>query len=592
MVKKENSMKNNEINKFDTKIFQYNFEPSSINKIKANSKGVNWPTVYILSNEKEAYIGETLSAEKRMEQHLKNNKRKKLSKINLIINDSFNKSAILDIENMLIEYFHAENKYTLQNENFGQSKMHNYYQRGFYQECFYDIWNKLRMRKLVKKSAYQIQNSNIFKFSPYKQLTDDQFDIMVKLLKDISKSIDSINGNSGEESILINGVAGTGKTIMAICLIKFLVDLIKKPIDYTNTEEFLDEENLYSNFSVNKNIKEYAQKYGLSIGFVIPVPSFRATIKNVFSITKGLKSNMVISPSQAAKGNYDILIVDEAHRLKRRKKLTNYVSHDKINKLLGMNNDATELDWVLKKSKLLTILFYDKNQSVKVSDVERLKFINLESNSKIYNLSNQLRIKGGQNYIDYINKLLGNSLSSEENLTMKDYDFRIFDDLEEMFEKIREKNTQYNGLCRMLCGYSFPWRHHIRDNSNTIYEKTYDFKIDGHEYIWNTTDSRWLTKNESINEIGCVYTCQGYDLNYAGVILGSDIFFNTSTGKIDFNIDKYCDTYSKDINDIEQTKKNIINAYLVLLTRGIYGTYVYACDKKLNEYLKEKFKTQ
>jgi len=582
-------VKNNNNSVFETKIYKYDFDFSSLKKIKSNSKLINWPTVYILSNNKEAYIGETLSVDKRIEQHLKNKKRKNLKTVNLIVNDSFNKSAILDIENMLIEYFHADNKYSLQNENFGQSKLHNYYQRGFYQNSFYEIWDKLRKKKIVNSTAFQIQNSDIFKFSPYKCLTNEQFDISMSLLSDIASLIEAKKSENKKGNIMINGVAGTGKTVMAISLIKFIIDLINKPIDYSNIIEDFNEDNLSSNFQINKIIKQYANEFGLKIGFVIPVPSFRTTIKKVFSITKGLKANMVLSPSQAAKGNYDIIFVDEAHRLKRRAKLTNYGSHDHINKMMGLDRNADELDWILNSANLATILFYDKHQSVKISDVKSAKFDMLRNMSKSYDLSNQLRIKAGKEYIDFWNAILNNNQSQVISPNTNNYDFKIFDDLEKMFDNIKEKNIEFKGLCRVLSGYSFPWRHHIRDNSNTKYTKEYDFIIDGKKYTWNTTVNDWLTRKDSINEVGCIYTCQGYDLNYAGVILGPDIFFNEKTGKIDFNIDKYYDTYSKDKKNIEQTKKNIINAYLVLLTRGIYGTYVYVWDSNLRNYLKEKF---
>jgi len=132
----------------DTKYKKYTFNSEGISKIKSDpNKGQNWPVVYILSGEKEAYVGETNNAYKRMGQHLENNKRAVMNNILLLLNDSFNKSATLDIENKLIQYMHADEKFALQNENAGQSVQHNYYQRGLYEQCFQDIWNELRRRK-------------------------------------------------------------------------------------------------------------------------------------------------------------------------------------------------------------------------------------------------------------------------------------------------------------------------------------------------------------------------------------------------------------------------------------------------------------
>ena len=107
-------------NTFKTEIENYSFTKQGINSIKdCGDKGEDWPVVYILSGDKEAYVGETQSAFQRMTQHLANPKRKQLTKISLMLSDSFNKSAILDIENMLITHMHADGKFILQNSNGG-----------------------------------------------------------------------------------------------------------------------------------------------------------------------------------------------------------------------------------------------------------------------------------------------------------------------------------------------------------------------------------------------------------------------------------------------------------------------------------------
>ena len=139
-------------NVFRTTIEQYPFTKDGIQEIKEKSSHAeDWPVVYILNGSKEAYIGETQSAFDRMEQHFSNRgkTRKNLTRINLMQNDYFNKSAILDIENMLITHMHADGKFLLQNGNGGQSKMHNYYQRSVYKDVFDDIWRKLKKLKLV-----------------------------------------------------------------------------------------------------------------------------------------------------------------------------------------------------------------------------------------------------------------------------------------------------------------------------------------------------------------------------------------------------------------------------------------------------------
>ena len=139
-----------------------------------SGKGIDWPVVYILDGKDGqkpvAYVGETSSAYQRMKQHLENEARKPMANAYVLFNEMFNKSAILDIENMLIEHMHADSLLELQNLNNGQSKFHNYYQRGLYKELFKKIWKQLRDRGLAKKTLIQVENSEIFKYSPLSSL--------------------------------------------------------------------------------------------------------------------------------------------------------------------------------------------------------------------------------------------------------------------------------------------------------------------------------------------------------------------------------------------------------------------------------------
>ena len=133
----------------NTKYRKFSFNSEDAEKIKTSvDKGQNWPVVYILSGDSEAYVGETNNAYKRMGQHLENKKRSVMKNILLLLNDSFNKSATLDIENKLIQFMHADGKFQLQNENAGQSVQQNYYKRGLYEQCLQDICNELKRKKL------------------------------------------------------------------------------------------------------------------------------------------------------------------------------------------------------------------------------------------------------------------------------------------------------------------------------------------------------------------------------------------------------------------------------------------------------------
>ena len=567
-----------------TKYRCFSFNEEDIEKIKDQlEKGQNWPVVYILNGDKEAYVGETNNAYKRMGQHLDNKKRAVMKDILLLLNDSFNKSATLDIENKLIQFMHADGKFELQNENAGQSVQHNYYQRGLYEECFNVIWKELKKRKLANKTLYEIRNSEIFKYSPYKELTEEQFTCVESLLKMTGTALEK--GLS--KKLVIQGGAGTGKTVLAIYFIKCLMDILHRNTNFDDLDEVLPEDSpILQSAQLVKIIKEHKD---LNIAFVVPTPSFRETVKKIFKATRGLKPNMVIGPNDIAKKDYDIVIVDEAHRLQRRQDLVNYDAYDAVCDKLNLDHSATQLDWIMAKKRPVTVIFYDSKQRVKTTDMLDESFNSFVDGAEVITLGTQLRIQGGNEYIEFINKLLNNEKAS---YVSDKYDLVVFDDYGEMEQAIKDQNKKNEGLCRVVAGISYPYSTHMRDK---VAKKELDVDGDG-KYLrmWNLgfNDPTFITDEAHKDEIGCVYTCQGYDLNYVGVILGPDIFYNTETKQIDIHIDKCTDKKTKVKGDIEATKKNILHQYLVLLTRGIYGTYIYAVDKNLRDYLNECIKTK
>lgn len=573
---------------FETRIEQFPFTEEGISELKINSKhSEDWPVVYILNGDEEAYIGETQSAFDRMKQHLanRNTLRRNLTRINLMQSESFNKSAILDIENMLITHMHADGKYILQNTNGGQSRLHNYYQRNLYQSVFKNIWDKLKEKNLVVHELYEIENSEIFKFSPYKELTSEQYKIVDELLK---LYVEAMKKDKERIDVVVNGGAGTGKSLIAMYFINIIANILSNNYDFTNSDDFCDDESFFNRSDLIKSVKTYGN---YKIGFVVAVPSFKQTVEKVFSSIRDLRKIDVISPSEASRGDYDVLIVDEAHRLKRRNRLTNYGTHDRVNHNLGLSINSTELDWVKLKARKMLVLFYDGNQSVKESDVLKEDFDEIinSSSTKQYFLNSQLRIKGGNEYIDFVKKLFSNCPIKYN--VQQEYELKVYDDCNEMFREIKEKNTKYGGLCRMLSGISFYWRKKARDKRSTKYKQEYDFEINGHKYCWNNEFNAgdFITNDENIDKIGCIYTTQGHDLNFAGVIFGKDISYDTKEKRIVYNIEEFIDTNAKS-KDRNKTEKNIINAYIILLTRGVYGTYIYAVDKNLREYIKSLIK--
>lgn len=376
----------------------YDFSHESLTKkIEHNTWVKNqWPLVYFIQNDqikpkKIAYVGESTNASKRIKNHLNNSKRQTLNKITIIGSDKFNKSATLDIESNLIQYINAEGTYDLQNGNYGLIN-HKYYQQDLYKNLFKEIWIKLLEKKIVSKSLAEIENSELFKYSPYKALNADQYNSVIDILKGLT--IKKSN------RIFISGSAGTGKTILAAYLIK----LLSTKLEDIDSDDLTDDEILEVNF-----IKEFQKKYpNRKIGLVIAMSSLRESLQNVFRKTPGLKSSMVISPSDTfTQEKYDLLIVDEAHRLRQYKNIGWRGAFKKNNEKLGLNDNRNELDWIIANSKN-QVFFYDSAQSVKPSDIESSNFYNLinDPNTLNFELKSQMRVEGGINYIEFVDELL------------------------------------------------------------------------------------------------------------------------------------------------------------------------------------------
>ncbi|WP_315072491.1 DNA/RNA helicase domain-containing protein [uncultured Clostridium sp.] len=514
-------------------ILEYNFDEDIEDK---NDYLDKWPMLYILKNNNQAYIGQSTSIVNRMKQHKANPEKDIFDKVNTIYSKEFNQSVTFDYESKLIQLFFGDNNFIITNKNNGLSDC-NYFNKEHYDDKFKELWSELREKKLAKHSINQIENSDLFKYSPYKKLTKDQHKAVNTILNILMENTYT--------TINVTGMPGSGKTIAGIFLFKCLREL----------EEFKDKK----------------------IGFVIPQTSLRKTMKQIFKNTYNLQAKDIIGPSDVVGKEYDMLIVDEAHRLHKRKNITNYKSHDDNNKKLGLGKDGDELDWILHSSGR-QILFYDENQVIGPSgidikslegkkDFKDLSFINLS-------LTSQMRVKGGLDYINFIRSLLQGKLTSKKTFT--NYEFILFKSFEKFDKKMREKESEC-GLSRMVAGYAWQWKSNKNKNA-------FDIEIENINKRWNSKTENWVNLEGAIDEVGCIHSIQGYDLNYAAVIIGNDLKYDKDNNCIVVDPGSYYDQKGKATATIEELTEYIINIYYVLMTRGIKGTYIYVCDENLREY--------
>ena len=528
----------------------------------------SWPVLYILSNERanSVYIGETTNYRRRMGEH-KGSADKDFDKTLLIDSPTFNQSTTFDYERRLIELFIADKKYHVTNKNNGHYAF-NYYQRAQYRQDFRKLWEDLRRTKYANHPIEEIENTDLYKYSPFKGLTEDQYEAIEHILK-------RIKNDPGKSCTFINGLPGTGKSILAITL---LFKLRTDP-EYEN----------------------------LKVALVCYMDDLRTTYRTVARSVEGLKPGDIIGPSDVAnKGPYDVLLVDEAHRMTTSKGVQSVPAYRATCDKLGLSHEASQWDWMVKASNT-TIFFFDPKQRVRATGLgiqqreallEKLSKQNIQTDT-LY-LSTQMRVQGGDEYLDFVYDILNAGPTAvfiakhfdelfspypySHNQTQRDlsdsiplYEFAIIDSFHD-FCSLQEEKERECGLSRMAAGYAWKWA--------TKHDPTaFDIEIEGIKKRWNSKGKgNWVNSPEAVNEVGSIHTVQGFDLNYGFIIIGDDIQYDVNNDCLKADKRSSKDTGAKRTSTDTTLREVITNAYYVLLTRGVRGTFLYICNPKVKQY--------
>ena len=547
----------------------------------------DWPVVYTLNDKQRVYVGESMSAVKRMRQHLENDEKRSLTHMRLVLSEEFNKSVCLDLESRLIELVHGDGQFAVLNRNTGIVDV-GYYMRESYQRAFDEIFEELREHGLLQRSVRQIENTELFKYSPFKSLNHDQHVAVDQILRGLVRDLEQDRRGVS----VVRGEPGTGKTIVAMYLLKMLCDIASHPAD-----DEVDPDEMFSEYFQDET-RELLE--GLKLAFVIPGESLRGTVQKVVSRIPAMRKVFVGTAFQVAeqKEDFDLVVVDEAHRL------TQYgaQAHGTLTKkypeitqqLFGeMDPSKNQLDWMRAKSRMV-LLMLDLEQSVRPMDIPRAELDAVvqeaRDDDRVHPLVTQMRAAGGNDYIRYARQLVSQD-PPERRLDFGDYEFSMYDDMGQIMRRIQELEQQH-GLCRMVAGFAWKW---TSKASKKGARTAHDFVIDGVPMKWNGTTKDWISSRTSAEEVGSIHTLQGYDLNYAGVIIGPDLRFDPETQRLYVDRAHYHDTRGKasnrkrdQVTTDDDLLRYITNIYAVLLTRGMRGTFVYVCDPDLRRHL-ERF---
>lgn len=522
-----------------------------LEKIDNKKLLLEYPTVYIIYSERngmyQVYVGETNNIKQRTKEHFREgNRYAKGSNMFVIGHEHFNKSLTLDIENKFMLYL-TGNKFIKKLSNKRDNPQYRYFPYEEMNQIFSKSWKKLRKNEQSLFPIEKVIEDNaLFKASPFHKLTMEQFEARDKIINRVKEVL---NKGNKHQLILVEGAAGSGKTVLLSSLF------------YALSEE--NNENTYMLVNHDEQVKVYnniAKKLGLQ----------KRLNEKVMKPTSFIINDKFVDED-------NIVLVDEAHLLWTQGKQS----------YQGQN----QLQDIIKKSRI-TIAVFDPQQVLRTQqyveddDLRKIEE-NAKNNGNLIELKKQLRMNASQETINWIKTFVYQQeiIPFPENDAK--YDLKIFDDPREMYEQLKIKNqNQESGLSRILA--TFDWEFKEKKSGTT---DLYKVEVDGLSLPWNNQLKSsnkylsWAERPETINEAGSTYTIQGFDLNYGAVIIGPSVKYRD--GKVIYDPDFSANRNAVSNRTLKNGKKQKVydtllpNELNVLLTRGINGLYIYAVDDEL-----------
>lgn len=393
--------------------------------------------------------------------------------------------------------------------------------------------------------------SQVIKGNPQYILLDEQKVVYDKIFALVKGGFH----NKQKYAIIVKGGPGTGKSVVAINLMSDLL----------------------------------AQHYNAQ--YATGSRAFTETLRKVIGPRGSIQFKYFNSYVSAQQNDIDVLICDESHRIRETSN----------NRFTTTKSSLPQIDELFKAAKVL-VLFIDDQQVVRPGEIGSSNYINLAAkrNHAIvleHELEIQFRCNGSDGFVNWIDNTLGIRrtanvlLSSEE-----DFDFKIFGSPLELENAIKDKVSQsFTG--RVTAGFCWPWAKTLSEDGALVN----DVVIGDYSRPWNANPELsslpkdipkaqlWAYDPNGINQIGCVYTAQGFEFDYVGVIIGKDLTYNfEERGWVGNHKYSYDSVVKKSGDHFLELVKN---TYRVLLSRGLKGCYVYFMDKDTEKYVRTRVET-
>lgn len=353
--------------------------------------------------------------------------------------------------------------------------------------------------------------------------------------------------------LIVKGGPGTGKSVIAINL---LADLLLK---------------------------------GYNSHYATGSRAFTQTLRKIIGTRGQVQFNYFNSYMDADQNLIDVLICDEAHRI--RKTSTNRFTPR------AKKTDKPQIKELIDASKV-SVFLIDDNQVVRPDEIGSSAFIRNhaeQQNCNIYEyeLEAQFRCAGSDGFVNWVNNTLGIARTANVLWDSKDnFDFQIIDSPEALEKAIHEK-AEKRYSARITAGFCWPWSKPNKEGALVD-----DIVIGNYRRPWNAKsdagrlapgipkEALWAYDPNGINQIGCVYTAQGFEFDYVGVIFGPELVY-------DFDLQDWIGRREKSFdNPVKRSGDKFVdlvkNTYRVLLSRGLRGCYVYFMDKDTERFVKTR----
>jgi len=456
--------------------------------------------------------------------------------------------------------------------------LHNYVDDGIITNSFYSDYiakapvflknDKVKLREFIKKYVKHGDKKNTMyridsgKIKPSKSLADSLSSMLKgnsefvmiddqKIVYETALALAKKSTEKANNVLIVAGGPGTGKSVVAINLLVALtkLGLNGRYVTKNSAPRDVYRSMLTGNFRQNQ-------------------------ISNMFNGSGAF--------TDTEDNFFDVLIVDEAHRLNAKSGMFKNLGENQVKEII--------------KSSKFSIFFIDEDQKVTWHDIgekeEIIKWAKYPGCTiHSLELSSQFRCNGSDGYLAWLDDMLGIRETANTTFDQKDYDFRIMNSPNELRDLIFEKNKLKN-KARLVAGYCWNWVSKKNKNIKDIIIPEYNF-----EMKWNlaTDGNLWILKPESVSEIGCIHTCQGLDMDYVGVIVGPDFVIRenkvitdpSKRAKTDASLKGYKKDFKIDpVKAQKKADKIIKNTYRTLMTRGMKGCYVYFTDKETEKFFR------